>query len=450
LIDLPSWPGGRVRPRKTAGIIGALKNAAPPEARMGTEQSELRRNWTIVLVCGVGIGAGVTGIPFYTLGLFVDPLGAQFGWSRGEVQAVFLVFTTTGLFMVPVIAWLTDRLGVRNLVFASLAGTAVGYWCLGTLTTSLVTFYLSGAVLAILGSGTTPLTWTKALSGWFDRQRGLALGIALAGTGVAAFAVPPFVAWVLSVSDWRSAYLALMIFPIAALPLVFLLLRDAPGQGRNRGAEGDEVALSLPGVDLAAALRNWRLWVITVAFFLLSAAIGGSIPNLVPLMLDAGIPRSRAAELAGILGIAIIVGRMGAGFLIDKFWAPAVGAIVQGVPVLSALILMQPAPPDALLAPAIFLIGCAAGAEFDLIAYLISRYFGLRHYAKIYAVPYAAFAIGAGGAPAAFGFLFEARGDYGAVMALTAGLFGFGAALLLTLGPYPTLSVPAADPHEQE
>ena len=222
---------------------------------MTTEHSEIRRHWTIVLVCGVGIGAGVTGIPFYTLGLFVEPLEAAFGWSRGQVQSMFLVFTVTGLFMVPVIAWLTDRFGVRNVVLASLVGTALGYLWLGKLTSSLTTFYLGAALLAILGAGTTPVTWTKALSGWFDRQRGLALGIALAGTGVAAFAVPPFVARILALPDWRGAYLALMIFPIAALPLVFFLLRDAPGQGRNRGAPG--AAPPLPGVTLGTALRSW-------------------------------------------------------------------------------------------------------------------------------------------------------------------------------------------------
>ena len=181
---------------------------------------------------------------------------------------------------------------------------------------------------------------------------------------------------------------------------------------------------------------------ITVSFLILSSAIGGSIPNLVPLMLDAGLSRGRAAELVGIMGIAVIVGRMGAGYLIDKFWAPAVAAVVQGLPTISALILMQPAPPEPLLMVAIFLIGCAAGAEFDLIAFLVSRYFGLRHYAKIYAVPYAAFAIGAGASPAVFGFLYDLRGDYNTVMALVAGFFACGAALLLTLGRYPTLRTP--------
>jgi MFS family permease len=407
------------------------------------DSSELRRHWSIVLACGVGIGAGVTGIPFYTLGLFVAPLEETFGWSRGQVQTMFLVFTAAGLFVVPLVAWLTDRVGVRAVAMASLLGTALGYLSLSQLTRSLPTFYLAAVVLAVLGAGTTPVTWTKALSGWFDRQRGLALGIALAGTGIAAFAVPPFVAKMLTLGDWRSAYLWLMVFPLGALPVVLILLRDPPGQGRNRGSMASD--LQAPGVTFQVAVRSWKLWLITGAFLILSAAIGGSIANLVPLMMDAGLPRVRAAELAGIMGMAVIIGRMGAGYLIDKLWAPGVAAVVQGLPVLSAIILMQAQPPEPLLMLAIFLIGCAAGAEFDLIAFLVSRYFGLRHYAKIYAVPYAAFAIGAGVAPAAFGFLYDSQGNYSLVMMIVGVFFGCGALSLLGLGAYPTLRAEARD-----
>ena len=157
-------------------------------------------------------------------------------------------------------------------------------------------------------------------------------------------------------------------------------------------------------------------------------------------MLDAGLSRSRAAELAGIIGIAVVLGRMGAGYLIDKLWAPGVAAVVQGLPVLSALILTQATPEVPMLVMAIVFIGFAAGAEFDLIAYLVSRYFGLRHYAKVYAVPYAAFAIGAGIAPAAFGYLYDHEGSYRSVMQIIALLFGGGAAVLLTLGRYPRLA----------
>ncbi|MEM9531024.1 MAG: MFS transporter [Pseudomonadota bacterium] len=405
---------------------------------MANTPSELRRNWTIVLVCGIGIGAGVTGIPFYTLGLFVQPLESEFAWSRAQVQGMFTVFSVVGLAAVPLVSWATDRYGVRRVVLLSLSGAALGYVCLSQLTRSLATFYIGAGLLGLLGAGTSPVTWTKALSGWFDQQRGLALGLALAGTGFAAMLAPPYVAALIERFDWRAAYLGLCLIPLLALPLVFALLRDPPGSGPGAAAR----AVTLPGVTLAQAVRDWRLWVIFVSYFMLSFAVGGSIPNLVPLLTGTGMTRASAAGVVGLIGIAVIAGRMIVGFLIDRFWAPAVAAVVQALPIISALLLMQDNPGSQEAAVAVLLIGFAAGAEFDLIAFLVSRYFGLAHYAKVYAVPYVAFAVGAGIAPTFFGYLFDIYGGYQQVMMLCAGLFGASAVILLALGRYPTLSAP--------
>ncbi|MFK7954869.1 MAG: MFS transporter [Lysobacterales bacterium] len=408
---------------------------------MAKSQSEIARHWAIVLASGIGIGAGITGIPFYTLGLFVQPLGEEFAWTRAQVQGMFTAFSVTGLLVVPLIGWLTDSLGVRKLVLLSLAGTALGYVALALLTRSIPTFYLAAALIAVLGAGTTPITWTKAISGWFDRQRGLALGLALAGTGFAALTAPNYVAWLLDRFGWREAYLGLALIPLAALPLVYFFLKDPPG---TRG-ETDATAPALSGVTLGEAMRDWKLWLIFLSFFLLSGAIGGSIPNLVPLMMDASIERGRAASIVGLIGLAVIAGRVIVGYCIDRFWAPGVAAVVQALPVISALILIQPELSIPLVSVAVILIGFAAGAEFDLIAYLVGRYFGLRHYAKIYVIPYAGFAISAGIAPTLFGHLFDLQGSYTLVMKICAAMFGSGALILLALGRYPQLSAQSSD-----
>ncbi|MEM6938205.1 MAG: MFS transporter, partial [Pseudomonadota bacterium] len=202
-------------------------------------------------------------------------------------------------------------------------------------------------------------------------------------------------------------------------------------------ADGESAGSALTGVTVAEAIRDWRLWVIFASFFLLSGAIGGSIPNLVPLLMDASMERSQAAGIVGLIGVAVIAGRVVVGYCIDRFWAPGVAAVVQAAPVLSAIILLQPELSIPLVTVAVVLIGFAAGAEFDLIAYLVGRYFGLRHYAKIYTVPYIGFAVSAGLAPTFFGYLFDIQGSYNLVMQICAGLFGSGALLLLTLGSYP-------------
>ena len=130
-------------------------------------------------------------------------------------------------------------------------------------------------------------------------------------------------------------------------------------------------------------------------------------------------------------------GRVLTGFLLDRFWGPAVAALLMALPAISCLLLASGSPSVQSAYLATILIGFAAGAEFDIIAYLASRYFGLKHYSKIYSWLYAAFAIGAATAPALFGFGYDKLGNYNAVFSISAVLFMLGSVLLLFLGRYP-------------
>lgn len=396
---------------------------------------ELTQRWPIVVACHFGIATGVTGLPFYTLGLFVGPLEAERGWSRGETQVMFTLFTFVGLACVPLVGTLVDRYGVRPVALTSMLGASIGFALLGYGSDSLSGYYLCGALLAVLAAGTSPISWTRAIGGWFDRQRGLALGLALAGTGLSAFLAPAYVAWLTAQFSWQTAYLGLATLPLLAWPVVYALLREPPPVSAIR--TGAQSSASETDPDLPTAMRSYRFWVIALGFFAVSMGIGGSIPNLVPLMTDAGIARADAAALVGGLGLSVIGGRLLAGWLIDRLWAPGVAAVMLAVPAVSALLLAQETLAPATLPLAVALIGLAAGAEFDLIAYLVSRYFGMTHYAKIYALLYMVFMFGAGIAPPLFGYWYDAAGSYRDILYAAAGAFVLGASALLTLGRYP-------------
>jgi hypothetical protein len=96
--------------------------------------------------------------------------------------------------------------------------------------------------------------------------------------------------------------------------------------------------------------------------------------------------------MQSVFGFAVIGGRTMVGYLVDRFWAPAVAAVALGLPVVGCLILLDPGS-TASIVFAVLLLGGAAGAELDLMSFLATRYFGLRHYAKIYAVLYALLAV---------------------------------------------------------
>ncbi len=395
---------------------------------------EISRHWKIVLACALGVGAGTTGIPFYTIGLFVAPLEAEFGWSRAAIQAWLSILLFSAIVFVPASGWLMDRFGVRRVALPALAAVGIGFILQGLLTRSLFGFYTSALLLSAVGAGTSPLTWTRAINGWFRKQRGIALGLSLSGTGAAAFLVPVLVGKVLDSADWRMAYVVIGVLPLLVLPLVYAMLREPLA---SLGATASGTPSNTPGLTLREALSNYRFWVIAVAFFLISAGISGSISNLVPLLKDNGLSSAEAGSIAGLIGLSVIAGRILAGFALDRFWAPAVAAVMLATPAASAWILGQNDVAIDLVPVAAVLLGLAAGAEFDFIAYLTSRYFGLAHYGKIYGLQYAVFSAGAAMSPPVFGWVYDTAGSYSAAFTFVSVLFVAGAAALLFLGRYP-------------
>ena len=159
-------------------------------------------------------------------------------------------------------------------------------------------------------------------------------------------------------------------------------------------------------------------------------------PNLLPSLTDDGFSREQAASVQSVFGLSIIIGRVVVGYLVDRLWAPGVAAFCLAIPAAGAAMLhgKQSLETAALAA---FLIGFAAGAELDLMAFLAARYFGLAHYAKIYSILYATLAVCSGTAPMVFASVYDATGSYDLGYSIASVLFGVSVALILLLGRYP-------------
>jgi len=385
--------------------------------------------WKVVLASLIGVSLGLTALPFYTLGVFAGPLGNSFGWSRGVAQSG-LIFSMIGtVFAAAPAAWLIRRVGVRATALMSQAGLAAGFLIFAFQDGNPVLWRASWLLLAVLGIGTTPLTWSFAIGRRFERGRGLALGIALAGTGITAFLAPPLMTALIASAGWRVAYVAIALAVLlVAMPAAALLLREDGTQG----AVSVDVGI-LTGIGLGEALRRYRFWLILVAFAGISFGIGGVIPNLVPMLRDAGV--TNAAFYASLLGINVIFGRIVSGYMLDRFWAPGVACVLLSLPALACVMLAN----DQLPWLAAILVGLAGGAEFDLIAYLCARYFGMRHFGPIYAWQWASFSVAAGVGALSFGLLFDSTGSYRAPLHLASALTLAGGLSLIALGRYPRL-----------
>ena len=401
---------------------------------MNVTAIEFRRGWPVLVAAALGTAFGASPIPFNSIGPFTRPLAEEFGWGRGDIQLALFWFTAAVVITVPFVGGLADRIGVRKVAIGALALFGVSFAALALTPASLFAFYLLWVVMGALGAGSTPVSWTRAVNAWFFHNRGLALALTLMGTGLTAALLPSLATWLIEQYGWRRAFLGISLLPLAvALPVAVWLFREPDA----RDAMQLVAPAGLTGVTVRAALRDYRFWVIAGSILCVAIGVGGSVTNFQPLLMDRGFDAPQAARIAGVIGVSVIAGRLIAGVLIDRYWAPLVTLPMLTLPALACFLLAQPnvAVPAAVLSA--ILIGFAAGAETDLVAYLTARYFGLAHYGRLYGLQYAVFGFASGISPFLFGKVFDVTGSYRPILYVAAVLFVVCAVSLLSLGRYP-------------
>lgn len=401
----------------------------PPQAGAG----EFRAGGTVVFAAAFGAAAGVTGMSVYALSILIGPLTEAFGWSREELGAAKTVATAGFVLTAPFVGWFADRIGARPLAMASLAMLAVAMFWMTQIGPTVASFYVSFFLLAVVGGATTPLVWTRAVATWFHRKRGLALALTLSGPGVIGVVTPLLLDTLIVRFDWRAAYVTMGAFAALALIPIGFWFRENRGMA-NAASVSPRPRSEITGLSVSEALRTRRFWQIATAFLLIGAVVSALMVHLVPLMIDAGLGRPIAVRIAGILGIAVIFGRLLTGWLVDRFHPPYVAAAFLIMPVFGCLLLVGESTGPAQVMIAVACIGLAAGSEVDLVPYLTARYFGLRAYGKIYSWMFIAFYAGVAVGPLLLGRAFDRYGHYDTGLLSAVPVLALGVALVATLG----------------
>lgn len=388
-----------------------------------TAREEFRRGWPVVLGGFIGIGIGVSSVYFYSLGIFLKPLAAEFGWSRGEASLGPLVGTTCAALTAIPIGRLADRIGAARLAIGSLALLAATLALMGWMAAGLGSFLLLTALLSLLTAGSSPLPFTRLVVGSFERARGMALGLVLAGTGAGSILIPAFLPGIIAAYGWRAGYYLLALVIVVLLPIVAVLLqrgqpvREASGWPR-------------PMREVIANAPFARLGFI---FILASMAVLGTVVHFVPMLTDAGLTPTRAGGMAALIGVAAVGGRLCAGWLLDRAKAEKV---VSGLFLAAAAGLMMLAFGGVGMVPSgALIVGLCVGAEVDLMSYLVARDFKRADYGQAYGALYTIFLVGGATGPALAGALFDATGNYRSWLLLAAGLL-----LVAAIVPYLRVS----------
>ncbi len=409
--------------------------------------AEFKAGWPVVLSSMLGIGLGLSPLPFYTTGILAPYLMKAFGWTIGEIMLGITVTTGSVLVAGPLAGFLAVRFGARRVALTSLVLFALTFMGFAFSNGSLPLYYATWAVVALVGAGTLPMTWTVAVNQRFERRKGLALGITLMGTGLFGFVCKPLVAWMIHVASWRGAYVGLGLLPLLiAFPIGLLLFFE---KRPDAGASAATPAAPKEGLTFAETTRQWRFWLIAILLLPVSFALAGPLPNMENILKTAGFGAAQIIQLTSLIGLSALSGRLVGGWLLDRFWAPAVAVAILASPGISCFLLSQ----ATLSAPAatlsIVLIGFAVGVEYDLVAFMVARYFGMRSYTAIYGVLYVFFAVGAGVGPYVFGWCFDRTGSYRSILDVAFCVLIASGLSFLALGRYryrrqPEIPFPAA------
>ncbi|MEM1261384.1 MAG: MFS transporter [Pseudomonadota bacterium] len=400
--------------------------------------NEFTHGWKPLLAATIGTMCGIFTLTNYSQGFFVGPVTSEFGWTPSQFFLSYTVLMCLGLLTGPLVGSLAQRHGLRRVGIFGLIGHSAAYVLLSFNTGSLPLWYLSWALLAFLGAGSLPIVWTGVLNNWFFKHRGKAIGITMAGTGLGAFLLPPLVEFVIANHGWRSAYRTIGIGAmLVSIPIVFALFKEHTDESKIDGEPSPVAKAASWGMTRAAAMGTVRFWILGAVLFVTVFVVAGLLSNFERIMTERGFERAEIAQIAAVMGLTVVFGRLLVGALVDRYWAPAIAVGFFALPTMGLLLLINSDVSFMLGFAIAIMIGLAAGAELDLLAYLTSKYFGPAHYPAIFGAIIAFFTVGAGIAPPAFGAVAQATGGYTTILSVAIGLLVLSMLLFLALGKYP-------------
>jgi len=251
--------------------------------------------------------------------------------------------------------------------------------------------------------------------------------------------MPPLVQFLIVTRGWRSAFAiaggTVLIIP---MPVIALFFKETP-QGMGLWPDGAAAAQAPPGAVEGLSWREIRnsrtFWVVVAAFVLASAGISACAIHVAELLTDRGASPAAAALAVSIVGLALLTGRVGTGFLLDRYFGPHVALVLFSIAALG-IVLLWTAGAGFFARVGAFLVGLGFGAEVDIIAYLMSRYFGLRSLGTAFGFAFGAFVLASGLGPLIMGFVFDRTGSYDAPLAGFCIAMITAAGLMAGLGPY--------------
>ena len=395
--------------------------------------------WTRALVVVTSFLAlfAIVGIALYGLPFFYDFMVRDFGWSRAQVTSGnALSKLVVGPAFGFLAGWLVDRFGPRRLMIAGIVMAGVALIGLGAIRSlaGFYLFYLCNALGYVCGG---PLPNQVLLSRWFTAGRGRAMGIAYLGIGIGGAVVPFLAVWLTRAVGWQGALQGLgVLIILVALPLA-LIVNESPEQTSSDFSRPQPISPDHP--PIGPIFRSPALYLLLAGSMCSIAAVGGTNQHLkLFLSLDHGYSQTAAAQVASLVLVSSLVGRLGMGWLADRIPKKYVMLLIYLLVASAIPVLFLTGTRAAIYIFAV-VFGIGLGGEYMVIPLMAAELFGVRVLGRVMGIVLAADGMGEAVAPWLVGRMRDAAGSYASGFVALIGCALVGAVAILFL-PRPRFS----------
>ena len=397
--------------------------------------------WVVAAASGMSFANAATAISILTV--FVVPMSLEFGWNRTEVAGATSLGAVLGAGLAPFTGRAVDRFGARvTLVAGGLIVVAGCLYLAGA--QALVGFYVAFTAVRIADQGLIQVSASVTAGKWFARYRGRATGLVMLGNAGGVIVMAPLVQLVISLWDWRAAWVMLAgsMLVVGALPALLLVRRQPEDMGLRVDGDGDpdpgeqaETAVDEPAVGLGAIVRTPSFWLILFSLFLVSTATSGIGLHLVPHLTQQGLSAGAAVAAVSVMAISGAVSALAFGLLAERA-APKLLLVLSYLLAAASMWVLMTA--DNLPETYLFAVlqGIVGTGINTLAPILWADYYGRRTLGSTFGVSRAAQVVGFAVGPLASAVVYDRTGSYqGAFLALAA--VAVAAAILLLTARRP-------------
>jgi MFS family permease len=378
----------------------------------------------------------IVGFALYGLPFFYDFFVSELGWSRREVTSgnAYSKLIIGPLFGF-LAGWFIDRFGPRRLMLAGIlmaGGALIGLGGVSTLGFFYL-FYLFNALGYVCGG---PLPNQVLLSRWFDRNRGKAMGFAYLGIGVGGAVVPLLAHWLTVEFGWRAALQILGVLMIAiAFPMAWFV-KEQPSSAADTATEARPSAAPAALPTLRPVLTSPAFYLLVIGSMCSIGAVGGTMQNLkLFLSLDVQLAQGEVAQIASLVLVGSLIGRIGMGYLADRFPKKYVMLLIYTI-VACAIPLLYLADQAWARYAFALLFGIGLGGDYMIIPLMAAELFGVKVLGRLMGLVLTADGIAEATAPMLVASIRDSTGSYATGFTVLIALAAAGA-FAIALLPRP-------------